>query len=133
MRLKIKDINFSTGGPFVAVMNKKDADEIDLYSGDRILIKKNGKQIISVIDLSEDHDIKKGEIGLFREVSNYLNTKKGYVDINLHIDRSERFGDRFNREKPVSLDNISTYIYNERLSGSISRNCNTLSFPSTST
>jgi len=83
MRLKIKDINFSTGGPFVAVMNKKDADEIDLYSGDRILIKKNGKQIISVIDLSEDHDIKKGEIGLFREVSNYLNTKKGYVDINL--------------------------------------------------
>src|SRR3989344_7369560 len=83
MRLKIKDINFSTGGPFVAVMNKKDADEIDLYSGDRILIKKNGKQIISVIDLSEDHDIKKGEIRLFREVSNYLNTKKGYVDINL--------------------------------------------------
>ena len=83
MRLKIKELNFSTGGPFVAVMNKKDADEIDLYSGNRVLIKKNRKQIISVIDLSEDHDVKKGEIGLFKEVSRYLNTQKGYVDISL--------------------------------------------------
>ena len=83
MKLKIKDLNFSTGGPFVAIMHKEDAKEIDLYAGDRILIKKNEKQIISVVDLSENHNIRKEEIGLFDEVLEYLNARKGYVDISL--------------------------------------------------
>ena len=83
MKLKIKDLNFSTGGPFVSIIHRDNARESDLYPGDRILIKKNGKQIISVVDLSEDHKVSKGEIGLFDEVLNYLNTKKGYVNVSL--------------------------------------------------
>ena len=77
MRLKIKDVSFITGGPFVSIMNVKDAEEVDLHAGDRVLIKKDGKKIISVVDLSQDHFIKKGEIGLFDEVLNYLGAKKG--------------------------------------------------------
>ena len=83
MKLKIKDVSFITGGPFVSIMNKKDAEEIDLHAGDRILIKNNNNKIISVVDLSEDHFIKRGEIGLFDEVLNNLNTKKGYVNVSL--------------------------------------------------
>ena len=83
MRLKIKDVSFITGGPFVSIMNVKDAEEVDLHAGDRVLIKKDGKKIISVVDLSQDHFIKKGEIGLFDEVLNYLGAKKGHVTITL--------------------------------------------------
>lgn len=83
MRLKIKDVSFLTGGPFVSIMNKRDAQLIDLYPGDRIRIKKNGKDVISVVDFSEDHFISRGEIGLFDEVLKNLNTKKGNVDVSL--------------------------------------------------
>ncbi len=83
MKLKIKDLNFSTGGPFVSVMNKKDAEDMDLHAGNRILIKKNKKEIISVVDLAGSHNVKRGEIGLFDEVLDYLNSKKGYVNVNL--------------------------------------------------
>jgi len=82
MKLKIKDLSFSSGGPFVAVMNRKDAMDMDLHAGNRILIKKNDKEIISVVDLS-DQKVKRGEIGLFDEVLNKLNSKKGYVSVNL--------------------------------------------------
>src|SRR3989338_4799127 len=83
MKLKIKNLSFVTGGPFVSVMNHHDADDRDIKPGDRILIRKNGKKIISVVDISDDGRIKKGEIGLFDEVLNYLNTEKGDVDVTL--------------------------------------------------
>jgi len=83
MKLKIKDLSIVTGGPFVSVMNNHDAEERDIKAGDRILIKKNGYKIISVVDLSDNNKIKRGEIGLFDEVLNYLNTEKGYVDVTL--------------------------------------------------
>ena len=83
MNLRIRDLSFSTGGPFVAIMHKDDAKEIDLHAGDRIVVKKNGNEIISVVDLSEDHNIKKGEIGLFDEVLERLNARKGNVNISL--------------------------------------------------
>jgi AMP phosphorylase len=83
MKLKIKDVSFLTGGPFVSIMNKKDAKEIDLHPGDRILIRRNKKKIISVVDFSEDHFIRKGEIGLFDEVLNHFGIKKGDVNVSL--------------------------------------------------
>src|SRR3989344_5423520 len=83
MRLKIKDLSFVTGGPFVSVMNVHDAEERDIKPGDRILIRKNGNRIISVVDLSESVRVKRGEIGLFDEVLDYLNTEKGHVDVTL--------------------------------------------------
>ena len=84
MKLKIKDLGFSTGGPFVSIINRHDASEIDIHKGDRIRIKKGRLEIISVVDLDEDGKIvKRGFIGLFDEVINYLKSKKGYVDIKI--------------------------------------------------
>tara|TARA_Y100000034_G_scaffold39775_1_gene49032 strand:+ start:2045 stop:3517 length:1473 start_codon:yes stop_codon:yes gene_type:complete len=83
MKLRIKDVSFITGGPFVSIMNRKDAEEIDLHAGDRILIRKNGKKIISVVDLAESYFVKRGEIGLFDEVLNYFRAKKGFVNVKL--------------------------------------------------
>ncbi|MBS3143608.1 AMP phosphorylase [Candidatus Woesearchaeota archaeon] len=83
MKLRIKDLSFVTGGAFVSIMNSTDAREIDLHPGDRILISMNNKKIISVVDLSEDEKIKKGEIGLFDEILDYLKTRKGYVNVKI--------------------------------------------------
>jgi AMP phosphorylase len=83
MKLKIKDLSLSTGGPFVSIINKKDAEVMGIHANDRISIKKNGKEIISIVDLSEDHLIKNGEIGLYDEVLNYLNSRKGYINVSL--------------------------------------------------
>jgi putative thymidine phosphorylase len=83
MKLKIRDLGFETGGPFVSVMNFHDAEERDIKAGDRILIRKNGKKIISVVDLSDNGKVPRGHIGLFDEVLDYFNTEKGDVDVTL--------------------------------------------------
>lgn len=84
MKLRIKDLGFSTGGPFVSIINKHDARQVDIHKGDRIRIRKGKLEIISVVDVDEDSKIvKEGCIGLFDEVLNYLKSNKGCVDIKL--------------------------------------------------
>ena len=40
MKLKVKEINLSTGGPLIAVLNEKTAKKISLFPKERIHIKK---------------------------------------------------------------------------------------------
>jgi AMP phosphorylase len=74
--LKSKDIKIATGGPLVAILNKEDAKNLDLRALDRIKIKHGKKEIIAVIDISESEEIKKGQIGLFKELIRGLRIKK---------------------------------------------------------
>ncbi len=77
MLLKVKDINISTGGNLVAILNHENAKHLDLRGGSRILLKKGRKEIIVSIDISESsRGIKKGEIGLFEEVLDILKVKR---------------------------------------------------------
>ncbi len=78
MKLKVKDINLSTGGPFVVVLNEHDAQDMDVYALDRVKIKrmKSGDFIIAVVDISHK-GINKGEIGLFDEVFKELGVEPG--------------------------------------------------------
>ena len=43
MKLEVKDIDISSGGSLIAVLNKKDADKMDLHSRDRVKIVKGSK------------------------------------------------------------------------------------------
>ena len=81
MKFKIRPLKLTTGGTFVAVLNKNDASILDLHSGNRVKIKINHKELISVIDLTDD-EVSQGEIGLFEEVLLDLGIKKGYVDVS---------------------------------------------------
>ena len=38
MQLKIKEINMFTGGPLIAVLNYKDANELALHAADRLFL-----------------------------------------------------------------------------------------------
>jgi len=78
MRLKVKRVNLSTGGPFVAVLNAEDADDLDIYALDRVKLRRviNDKEIVATIDISTK-GVKKGEIGLFEEVFDSFGLKGG--------------------------------------------------------
>jgi len=104
MKLKVKYLNLSTGGPIVAVINEEDAKRLDLYALDRIKIKrvKTEKEIVAVMDMSSK-GIKPGEIGLFDETIKKLDVPEG-----THIDVYEA-------ERPKSLDYIRKKLDGEVL------------------
>ncbi|MCD4666630.1 AMP phosphorylase [archaeon] len=84
MKLKIKDLSFLTGGPFIAIINKEDARNLDLNPRDRIHIVRGNKKVSSSIDIAENGGIvRSGQIGLYDEVLDKLGTHKGNVSVSL--------------------------------------------------
>lgn len=76
MRLKVKDMDISTGGPMVAVLNIEDAQKLDLHELDRIKIQKDGRLETAVVDIaSGPSSIKQGQIGLLEEAMKSINLK----------------------------------------------------------
>ncbi|MDD5651429.1 MAG: AMP phosphorylase [Candidatus Nanoarchaeia archaeon] len=103
MKLKVKSVNFSSGGPLVAVLNTHDASNLDLKSLDRIKIKKERKEIVVAVDISKDSKIKRGSIGLFEEVTNLLKLKDKTI-VNISVE-----------PKPISLQYIKKKLDGDRL------------------
>ena len=76
MKLKVKDIDISSGGPLIAVLNHKDAAMLDLHVMDRIKIRKGRKIETAVVDIAQNGNIiRKGSIGVFDEVVSSLRLK----------------------------------------------------------
>ncbi|MEK6967883.1 MAG: AMP phosphorylase [Nanoarchaeota archaeon] len=78
MLLKVRDLNIHTGGPLIAIIYSKDADQMDIHYGDRILLKHNNHKAIAVADITHNKNtIRPGIIGLMEELENKLNAKTG--------------------------------------------------------
>ena len=106
MKLKVKEVKLSTGGPLIAILTQKDARLLDLSPGDRVLIKrpKVKKEITCVVDISS-MGIKNGEIGFFEEAFKALKAKsKQQVEVNL-------------AEKPKSIYYIKKKLEGIELNG----------------
>ena len=95
MQLRVKDIDISSGGPLVAVMNAKDAAMFDLHVMDRIKIQKGRKIETVVVDIAQtDKIVPIGRIGIFEEVISSLKLKNNdRVEISV-------------ARKPLSIDFI---------------------------
>ncbi len=114
MKLKVKDVKLSTGGPYVAILNEEDARKLDLYGSDRIKI----KDLSIVINISRK--IKKGQIGLFEEVLKKLSLKQKQTvvinpdrhPISLGYIKQKLKGKRLTKEK---IDEIIKDIVKNRL------------------
>ncbi|MBI2652861.1 AMP phosphorylase [Candidatus Woesearchaeota archaeon] len=105
MKLKVKDIDISSGGPLIAIMNHKDAAMLDLHVMDRIKIKKGRKIETVVVDIAEsDKVVPKGKIGVFEEVLNSLKLGNN-DDVEIAIAR-----------KPLSIDYIKKKLDGQKLS-----------------
>jgi len=75
MQLKVKFLNLSAGRP-IAVLHKHFAERNTFHVDDRILIRKNGKKIISVVDIATGM-LSEDEIVLSTEVLKPLKLKEG--------------------------------------------------------
>jgi len=103
-KFKIKDMDISSGAPLVAIINKRDAERLDLHPLDRVKIKK-GKQVETVvIDIAESTKaVKPGYIGVLEEVIKSLNLKPAdKVSITL-------------ARKPLSLEFIKKKLDGKKL------------------
>src|SRR3989338_2585605 len=78
MRLKVKDMDISSGGPLIALLNKNDAEKMDLHPRDRIKVIKKGKIETVVLNVGEsDKAVREGYIGLYEEVLYSIKAKEG--------------------------------------------------------
>jgi AMP phosphorylase len=104
MKLEVKDMDISSGGALVAVLNGKDADKMDLHSLDRIKIIKGNRIETVVLDIgTSKRAVGKGKIGLYEEVLASLKLKdKDIVKI-------------VPARKPLSLEHIKKKLEGFRL------------------
>ncbi|MEA2036234.1 MAG: AMP phosphorylase [Nanoarchaeota archaeon] len=122
MKLKVKDMDISSGGPLIAIINEKDAKDMDLHFGDRIKIKKKGKIETVLLDIGKSKkSAGLGKIGLNEEVLVSLRLKHNdTVSITparkpLSIDYIKRKMDGFKLTKK-EIDQIVWDIVHNKLS-----------------
>jgi len=96
-----KLIDIKTGKNII-VLNSEEAQENDIYNGYRVLLTHGGHELVAIVD-SSDKMVKRGEIGIFRDVADNLNAKNGEL---LHIKHME---------KPAGIDFIKKKLDGESL------------------
>jgi len=105
LRLKAKNLGISTGGPLVVVLNKKDAEFLDIHPLDRLKISSGRKLVTTVADIAVSNgDVPPGVIGLFVETAKELGVRR-----KLRVDVIPA-------RKPVSLEFIKKKLDGEHLS-----------------
>ena len=76
MRFIVKDMDIETGGPLIAIINKKDAKFLDLHNGDRVRLNRGRRKAIAIIDIAESkRAVPSGKIGCFEELLKKLKVK----------------------------------------------------------
>jgi len=88
MKLIVKAVNLTTGGPLVAVLHEKTAKKLGIFPTDRAHITRLKKKegVHCVIDISSK-GIQEGQIGLFEEVLSKLKIPPG---VQVEVQRAER-------------------------------------------
>ena len=98
---QIRLIDIKTGRN-VVVLNEEEAEENDIYNGYRVTLTHNGRELVSIVDLSSKM-VKRGEIGIFLDVADELDAKNGEL---LHIKHME---------KPAGIDFVKKKLDGESL------------------
>jgi len=94
MRLKVKEMDISTGGALIAIMNKLDAELLDLHPLDRVKIKKGSKTETVILDISTGKAVPRGYLVLFNDPLALIGLK------------NEDIVELLPARKPISIDYI---------------------------
>ncbi len=117
-RLTAKRLPIESGGAYVSILNEEDARKLGVSAGDRIKIRYNEREIVTIVDLT-DKAVLPGQIGLFEEVSEYLGLKDEEVlevlptvspDSLMYI-RKKLDGKRLSKEEIEQIIHDITYGY----------------------
>lgn len=101
--VQVKKINIFTGKKII-VLNKREAQQNDIYPGYRENLRFKGKEIGVVVDVAEDEVVKPGEVGLFRDVSDAFKINDNDILEIIHLNR------------PASLEYIKKKLDKKELS-----------------
>lgn len=77
LQLTPKRIPMRVGNKYIAIVNEKVAEELDIRAADRVDIKVGRRDLTAILDISEQKEIGDNEVGLFAETWDKLNVKKG--------------------------------------------------------
>ncbi|MFC1723297.1 AMP phosphorylase [Nanoarchaeota archaeon] len=107
MKFKVKDVDIATGGTLVCILNKKDADFLDMHIHDRVRLTKGNRSTVAALDIAESGKaVPVGSIGLMEEVLKKLRVKQGDT-VKIIVD-----------EKPKSVALIKKKLAGKRLDAS---------------
>jgi AMP phosphorylase len=101
MQLKANPLELEAGGPLIVVLNVEDAADLGVASSDRLFVKNGENFAICIINLNSKD--KRGELGVYREVSKKLEVTRGDT---LIVEPARR---------PESIDFVREKINGERL------------------
>jgi len=74
--LKVKYLDIKTGYPWIAIIHEKDGEHFGIRAGDKLALKWKEKKTEISVDTTRSI-VNKGEIGLFRDITNRYKIKKG--------------------------------------------------------
>jgi len=120
MRLKIKVLKFSAGRP-VAIISEALAEKASIHVDNRVLIKKNSKSIVAVVDVAKEF-VGKDEIAVSSEIVNQLSlAEEDYVIMELApkpesvwlIQKKLRCGKLNEKELAMIMDDIANHALTE--------------------
>ncbi len=97
-----RKINIYTGKKIV-VLNKREAQQNDIYPGYREIIRFKGKETAVVVDVAGDEVVKPGEVGVFRDVGDEMEISENDIIEMVHLNR------------PASLEYIKKKMDNKEL------------------
>ncbi len=74
-------LGIESGGAYIVLLNKQDADDLGITSSDRVMLKKGAKSVVCLVDTTQKI-LKPGTVGIYYEVEIALGLKRGsLVDI----------------------------------------------------
>ncbi|MBL7160108.1 MAG: AMP phosphorylase [Candidatus Aenigmarchaeota archaeon] len=76
MKLKAKPISFEAGGKGIVILNRADVSEMGIRALDRVVLKKNNKKMIVIVDVA-DKFANRGEMITNEEINKIFKIKKG--------------------------------------------------------
>lgn len=105
MKLNATKIPIRVGNKYIAVLNEKRAQFLDLHAGDRVLLKRKGRPALrALLDLTDNSELKETEVGLYEETWDKLGVENYGEDIEISI-----------AKKPISTTYIKEKLNGKRL------------------
>lgn len=83
--LQPKQIPIRVGNRYIALLNKNTARHLDIRATERLYIRNGSTDAIAIVDISENHDLKDGQIGLYMETWDKLKVVRGDRRVSVSI------------------------------------------------
>jgi len=75
MKFRVRSLGLEAGGKYVIVLNKEDAEDLGVISLGRVRVKSDKKELTAIVNTTTKL-IKEGTLGVYEEVTNYLDLKE---------------------------------------------------------